>query len=404
MTAYPLPPGTHVIPPLDLDLRSDAEIDAALRDPPPVTTDKNIWLFWDTGLDNLPSHHLRTVRAYHRRFSRRGWTVRLVDCVPASPLHVARYLDPADPSLFPAVFRRGAALAGVHAAQHTSDLVRWPLLLAHGGAYVDVGLLPVGDLDALWESTVADPASGIEVLSYDGGTDHHRTLCNYFMAAKRDNPLFARCHALFLRLWEGRTSTEGMHAHPLLRSVPLMRADGLSFVEDGRQYAPTDVAVLLSDYIAQGQVMSLVLGLVDAADGWDGPAYATQRVFALEFMAGAQLVNELTGWDGRRAFELLSLSLPKPGEAESEDQAKAREIVEACLGRSFAFKLATGLIVRVMGDTLGSLWRKHEGADDIGGTYAHWLRYGTVRWCPDRPPARVKREAMPLKEGKLLED
>jgi len=403
MAPYPLPPGTHAVCRTTLDLRPDAEIDAELRDPAPVTSDKNIWLFWDSGLAGLPPHHLRTVRTYHRRFSRRGWTVRLVDRVPASPLNVDRYLDAADPSLFPAAFINGT-LDGTYAAQHTSDLVRWPLLLAHGGAYVDVGLLPVGDLDALWERTVADPTSDVEVLSYDGGPDRPRTLCNYFMAARRGNAFFARCHALFLRLWEGRTSTEGMHSHPLLRAVPPMGAGGLSFVEDGRTYGPADISVLLSDYIAQGQVLTLVLGLVDAAGGWDGPAYAARRVFALEFMTGAQLVNELTAWDGRRAFELLGLSLPGPEEAESEDQGKAREIVERCLVESFAFKLATGLIVRVMGPTLGSLWRQHPGADCVEGTYAHWLRYGTTWWCPDAPPTRVERGVVrPLKEGKLLE-
>ena len=41
--------------------------------------------------------------------------------------------------------------------------------------------------------------------------------------------------------------------------------------------------------------------------------------------------------------------------------------------RSFGFKLAHGLILRVFEDTLGSLWRKNEGLDGVQGTYAHWL-------------------------------
>ncbi|KAA1473556.1 hypothetical protein DENSPDRAFT_279719 [Dentipellis sp. KUC8613] len=415
--SYPLPPGVHPIPPSELDLRPDSEIDFILHNPPPVTSDKNIWLFWASGLPTLPPHHLRTVRTYHRRFARAGWTVRLLDRAPSSPLNIAHWLDASDASLFPAAFSQGT-LGGRYAAQHTSDLVRWPLLLTYGGAYVDVGLMPIGDLDALWNATIGDPTSPIEVLAYDGGdppasSPPHRTLTNYFLAAKRHNAFFARCHALFLRLWAARTSTDGMSADPLLRAVPHMDAGALSFTdEEGRVHGPAEVGVLLSDYIAQGQVMSLVLGLVDAeggegAEGWDGPRYAAERVYALEFMAGAQLVNELTAWDGRRAFELLSLSLPRSDEGEEEggDQAKAREIVEQCLARSFAFKLATGLITRVMGDTLGSLWRAHPGADDVPGTYAAWLRHGMLFWCPDRLPARVERGVVgPLKVGGLLEE
>lgn len=55
-----------------------------------------------------------------------------------------------------------------------------------------------------------------------------------------------------------------------------------------------------------------------------------------------------------------------------------REIVEACLQKSFGFKLAHELILWVFGDTLGSLWRKHEGPDNVPGTYVHWLRHGTM--------------------------
>jgi hypothetical protein len=48
----------------------------------------------------------------------------------------------------------------------------------------------------------------------------------------------------------------------------------------------------------------------------------------------------------RRRRRVRSLSLPKEGEIES---AEAREIVEACLQKSFGFNLAHGLILRVLG-------------------------------------------------------
>lgn len=149
----------------------------------------------------------------------------------------------------------------------------------------------------------------------------------------------------------------------------------------------------------------MVMGLVDEEESWDGLAYVAKHVWTTEFMAGSQLINEYTAWNGTRAFDLMSLPLPAKGETESADQHLAREIVENCLARSFGFKLATGLILRVFGDTLSSLWRRNDGADDIEGTYAHWFRHGVLYWCqdelPPRTPAGVDR---PWKRGPLLRE
>lgn len=175
--------------------------------------------------------------------------------------------------------------------------------------------------------------------------------------------------------------------------------------EEGRTIGPEEVSRMLTDYIIQGQVMSMVMGLVDEEDNWDGPKYVAEHVYVIEFMAGSQLINELTAWDGRKAFNLMSLSLPNEGEAESAEQKHAREIVEACLQKSFGFKLAHGLILRVLGDTLGSLWRKHEGSDDVPGTYAHWFRHGTTYWNQDKIPPSVELGAVQLlKRGLLMKE
>lgn len=424
---YSIPAGAHAIPPAELDLRSDAEIDAILLHPPPMSkspssqtslgehnhnSEKNIWFFWDTGYAAMHPYAQRTVRTYHRRFAPKGWTVRVLDVAsPDSPGNVANFLDVSDPQLFPAAFRNGT-ITGTYARQHTSDLVRFPLLLAYGGVYADVGLMPVGDLDALWETTVGSETphpvthKRYEVISFQAGIDSEPDLTNYFLATRKGNALFARAHALFLALWAeegGRTSTDGVHRSPLLRGLPLPN-EGL---------AP-DVQIALFDYIAQGQVLRMVMGNVDEQDGWDGPRYIREHVYAMDYMPGSQLINEMTAWDGKRAFELMSLRLPLPGTAgqdqegkegeESADQKAAREIVEGCLSQSFSFKLAHGLIIAVLGDTLGSLWRSNPGSDDVPGTYAHWLRYGMVHWAPDEllPPIEFKKTTT-YKKGPLLE-
>ena len=175
--------------------------------------------------------------------------------------------------------------------------------------------------------------------------------------------------------------------------------------EEGRTIGPEETSKILTDYIIQGQVMTMVMGLVDEEDGWDGPQYVADHVYAIEFMVGAQLINDMTAWDGRKAFHLMSLSLPKEGEKESEEQRQARDIIENVLSRSFGFKLAHGMILRVFGETLGSLWRKHEGSDDVRGTYAHWLRHGTTYWTQDDIPSTVEMEkTAPIKRGPLLKE
>ncbi|KAI1340953.1 hypothetical protein F5Y15DRAFT_378402 [Xylariaceae sp. FL0016] len=392
---YPKPKGVYALPPEQLDLRPDAEIDQEIMNPKPISdSEKNIWFFWHSGFADMHPYTQRNVRAWHRRFSRHGWVVRVMDRRPGSPLNVARFLDIHDRDTFPRAFVDGT-IGGDYALQHTSDLVRWPLLLRYGGVYADVGLMQIGDLERAWNATVGDPASGWEILSQNCGGVEERDLSNYFLASRKGNPLFARCQKLLLKLWSvdgGKESTDGMHLSPLLKGVTLL---GSNHGEDVQRE--------LTDYIIQGQVMRLVMGLIDEEDGWDGPRYSAEHVYAIEYMEHGQLINEYTNWDGHEAFRLMSLPLPRDGEDESADQKRAREIVEACLSRSFSFKLAHGIIIKVLGETLGSLWRKHTGSDDVPGTYAHWLRQGMIFWNQDHVPENLKFEVIePLKRGPLL--
>lgn len=101
----------------------------------------------------------------------------------------------------------------------------------------------------------------------------------------------------------------------------------------------------------------------------------------------------------------MLLSLPKGDEVESAEQKQAKEIVEACLQKNFGCKLVHGLILRMFGDTLGSLWRKHVGSDDVPGTYAHWLRHGTIYWNPDVIPSPLDFKVVePFKRSPLLRE
>ncbi|KAK6083240.1 capsule polysaccharide biosynthesis [Seiridium cupressi] len=400
---YTLPKGMHTIPLEQLDLRPDSEIDHDILHPKPITDEKNVWFFWHSGFATMHLYSQRGVRAWYRRLSKLGWTIRILDMQAGSPLNVANFLDVTDTETFPKTFTDGT-IGGEHARQHTSDLVRFPLLLKYGGVYADVGMLQIGDLDRLWNQTVGDPNSPYEVLTYSAGEPDQMKITNYFLCSGRKNPLFLRAHKLFLALWNedgGKSSTEGMHASPLLKGVP-MPLQG-SFTENGRTYTPDEASSMLTDYITQGQACTMAMAIEDPEDGWNGPEYVAKHVYAIEFMVGAQLINEYTQWNGKLAFDLMSLSLRRDGERESAQQAKAREIVENCLSRSFGFKLATGIILRVLGDTLSSLWRKNVGSDNVPGTYAHWLRHGTIYWTQDRVPPPIEWRSRHTRKDRCLE-
>ncbi|QSZ34958.1 hypothetical protein DSL72_007820 [Monilinia vaccinii-corymbosi] len=404
--AYPRPEGVHAIPVAFLDLRPDSEIDYDLLHPKPISGDKNVWFFWHSGFLHMHRYAQRNIRAWHRRFSKYGWTIRVLDRQPSSPLNVANFLDVTDLRTFPRAFVDGA-IGGDYGPQHTSDLVRFPLLLRYGGVYADVGMMQIGDLDRMWRETIDSDASPFEILSYNAGSVEERRLTNYFLASRPNNPMVERWHKLLLALWAadgGKTNTEGMHASPLLDGVELM-GGSFTIEKDGKTISAEECSKLLTDYIIQGQVMTMVMGLIDEENHWDGPKYSAENVYAIEYMEGSQLINEITAWDGRRAFDLMSLSIPRDGEVESTQQMEARGIVEACLKRSFGFKLAHGLILRVLGETLGSLWRKNDGSDIIPGTYADWLRYGMIHWTQNELPSRMHfRIIDPIKRGSLVEN
>lgn len=398
---YLCPPGCRPIHETDLDLRSISAIEQAIQSPLPLTNDKNIWFFWHSGYSSLPQYLVRNIHAYHRRLAPHGWVIRVVNADPSSPCYIGQYLDVKDPTLFPSAFRENN-IQGKYALQHYSDLVRFPLLWKYGGVYADVGFLQIGDLNEMWDATIADENNPYQIISYC--SPGKLELMNYFIAASKENECVKRCHELFLKLWEGRTSTEGLWNHPLLAGVPLL-GEGLAFDdrETGRRIEGLEMQIMLTDYIIQAQVISAVLGCVDEEEKWNGPEYFAKRVYSIDFEIGSQLINTYTKWDGRVAWELLKLQLPSDGEIESDDHQRAREIVEGCLERSFGFKLAHGLILRVMGPTLGSLWRDFPGSDDVEGTYAAWLRYGMVHWKQCTLPLPINGEAIkPSKIGSLL--
>ncbi|KAF2736286.1 hypothetical protein EJ04DRAFT_511125 [Polyplosphaeria fusca] len=402
---YPSIPNTsklpyHVLPALS----PDSALPSALTSPePPTRASKNIFAFWNTGLSTLPPYLLRNVVAWYRRFAPLGWNIYVLDNVPGSPLNVSHYIDTTSTSIVPEAYINGA-LSGQFAAQHTSDLIRYPLLLKYGGAYLDVGILQFGDLDWLWTQHIANPASPRDFAGFTMGLFPEISIVNFAMMCTPDNPLVARAHYILLQVWQGKTNTTGAHLHSLVAHCPLMRVPHEVAVDDEGEGKMVINDQVMTDYAIQIQCMGSAQRWIDDEDNWNGPEYVKEKCWLYSMIEGAMTQEQIANWSGKRQFDVLSLPLPGPGEKASEDQRLARQIVETAVGQSWCIKLGHGFSAKLFGeDTLGMRWRKHGGSDCKEGTYAGWLRWAEVNCRQDVPMEPMKIPAFePTMRGQLM--
>jgi hypothetical protein len=384
---YPLIPGTSSLPydpwpPIDIN-----ELPPSLISPElPRAQSKSIFAFWMNGIHTLPPYLLRNVIAWHRRYSPLSWTVYVVDTVPDSPLNISRFIDTNSSSVVPDAFRDGI-LSGDYAAQHTSDLVRFPLLLRYGGVYMDVGILHFGDLDWLWNAKIANPSSSYDFAGFTMGEPPEISAVNFWLMATPENPLIVRAHYILLKLWEGKTNTKGASSNPLVSHVPLMRVPQEVVVEEeGKVNMVIDDAAM-TDYAVQIQCLGAAQRWLDKQGNWNGPQYVREKCWFYSMIDHTYIHEQLTNWTSKKQHELFNLSLPEPGEQESEDQKFARTIVQKAVAESWCMKLGHGFSAKLFGaDTLGMLWRKHDGTDCRENTYGGWLRWAEVNCKQNSAP------------------
>ena len=403
-TRYPHIPGTEAVPYAVLPPLSSADqLPISLTSPgSPTPGGKNIFAFWDSGIHQLPPYLLRNVVDWYRRYTPLGWTIYVLDVVPDSPLNVSRFIDTSSAAVVPAAFT-DRTNSGAYAVQHTSDLTRFPLLLKYGGVYLDVGILQFADLDRLWATTVSNPDSPIEFAGFTMGSAPDLNIVNFAFMCGVANPLVQRAHRILLKLWEGKTNTTGMHKHPLVCHIPLMRVPQEVVIEDEGQDKMVINDAVMTDYAIQIQCMGAAQHWLDKDDHWNGPQYVRERCW-LQGMAESCFAQEqTTGWNGRRQFDLLKQQLPTADEQETEDQKAARIMVEETVAQSWCMKLGHGFTAQLFGGpTVGMLWREHVGTDCEEGTYAGWLRWAELNcvqsrmWTPMEMPVYS-----PTKEGSL---
>lgn len=391
---YPVPEGFRLTP--CPDVRSDEEIATVLQTFRPVdpSSDKNVWTFWHTGWSGMRPWCRRNVINWVRRLGPQ-WTVRVVDSCSNSPNNWSRFIPS---SLMPEALNDGTIQCP---PQHLSDLVRLPLLIVHGGVWMDAGMLLIRHLDDIcWaaiesEDSPYEMAGNLIPLRVEEGP-----ILNGFIAARRENPLVQRWHSVYCALWEGQTSSQGFQAHPLLAHLPPYDLQ-YEVMNSPRLPIPNDT---LGEYLAHFICSERVRLLQDPNDGFNGAEYFATKVLLFRAADSLYYAERITEWDGRKQSEMLASRVlgadtDGNGDADTETQ-KTRQEAQSFVGKLLAncalMKLSHGPPGGI--DGLASIWDKEEHSnDDVAeGTYAEYLRCASAFWEPvERRPLESVRLGMP---------
>ena len=167
-----------------LDKRSEEEIIRSLESYVPVTGEKNIWAFWDSGIRQMPGWCLRNVVNWVRLCGP-SWTIRVLDSDPTSANYALKYITP---DLLPDAFVKGQ-MNGPYVGPHSADFLRGASLYLYGGVFMDTGIILLRQVDTICWKQLEDPSSPFEVsvpLMYGTVT------ANHFVASRKGNPFIKR--------------------------------------------------------------------------------------------------------------------------------------------------------------------------------------------------------------------
>ncbi|KAI1812261.1 hypothetical protein GGS20DRAFT_558819 [Poronia punctata] len=379
MTKFTIPKsatGLRAVPESQLDLRPEEEIVAGLKSFRPISSGKNVWCYWDRGLDRMYPSYRQTVINWVRKLGR-SWTVRIIDLVDNSPNNVYNFVDK---SYFPECFNN-RTMDGPHAAQHGADLVRLPLLFEHGGVWMDVGNMLHTHLDTLFWNALTAPGSPYEMGVWLISGQIRRkwgSFGNYLVAARKGCVFIRNWHDSYKALWEGRTNADGFHKLPLVQEIGI--ADGMA------DWFSEDVVLKMSDYVAQMLMADRTRNLLDINTGWNGREFFEKKVFIVEGIMNGVLGAIKTNFSGQKQVDLFTTSLDEPDEGKRRE---AEEFFVEMLEKSHMYKIyhdSTGT-----NPTFGDLIKKDgfKDASNRPGTFGELYRYGTVHWESTREVERI---------------
>ncbi|KAI1387687.1 uncharacterized protein F4822DRAFT_407300 [Hypoxylon trugodes] len=368
--------GLRVVPDSQLDLRPEAEILAELHTFRPITSEKNVWAFWDKGLDFMYPSYRCTILNWVRKLGR-SWTIRVIDLVEGSPNNIYNYVSK---DWFPDCFI-SRTMDGKHAAQHAADLVRLPLLFKYGGVWMDVGNMLHTHLDHLFWNHLTAPNSPYEMATWIITGQIRKqwgSFGNYMLAARKGCIFIKNWHNCYKELWNGRTNAVDFHKLPLMKDIGL--AEGMA------DWFSEDKVRGMSDYVAHMLIGDRTRNLLDLNTGWNGREFYENKVFMVEGIQNGILGAIKTDYDGAKQIELFTTPLDEP---DAVKRKAAEDFIIEVLQKSHMYKVyhnsAGGL------PALGDLIKKKgfEDADHRPGTFGEMYRYGTVHWEPTR---EVERE------------
>lgn len=167
------------------DKNTDAEILNALTKHVPITSEKNIWTYWHSGVTSMPSWCQRNVINWARLHGS-DWTVRVLDTAPDSPNHALKWIDPA---VLPEAFVNGT-MTGPYVGPHSADFLRGAALFAYGGVWMDVGNILFRNLDKVCWDQLADDNSPYTIST---PLMFEQYMANHFVAARKGD--------IFIQKW-----------------------------------------------------------------------------------------------------------------------------------------------------------------------------------------------------------
>ena len=354
-----------------VDNRSDKEIVHALSEPRAVTSQKNVWAFWDTGFQAMRKWNQRNVINWIRMLGPE-WNVRVLDLVEGSESNIRNFLDV---SCLPACLADGT-MTGVYAGQHAADMVRLRCLFEHGGVWLDVGIILFMHLDQVCWKTIANPMTKTEVALASVDPSLITGLVgNFFIASQKGNGFIRRWMEVFFEVWRGRSECQGLHTHPLFEHL----VKGNNMARDF-QLASEDKL----DYFGMQLSYERVRLLEDPQDGFSGYNYGKNRILLLEhreFASAAMLAQD----DGLKQLKYMSTHYDQTLESRNFDEAwkYCEQLFCHCaMVKLYHWKDDHALD----GPTLADLWNTpgNEDADRKPGTFAELMRFVSSHFTQKR--------------------
>jgi hypothetical protein len=387
----------HVEP---LDTRTDTEIINSLRPYTPVTSEKNIWCFWHSGIDGMPGWCRRNVVDWVR-INGASWTVRVLDNDPNSLNNLFKYI-PKD--MMPEAIVHGG-MTGPFIGQHTADFVRSAVIYCHGGVFMDAGILLIRRLDRICWDQLADPSTQYNLAISSMYKDN---IANHFVACRRHDPFIKRWHDLMLHIWHGRTESKGaIITNPLMQ---LMLEKDPAIGEELRRPLGWDFndPVTIIEYVGQILAFQRMCHLdKEDAEGFNCCEYWCKHALVWDTLPEHWAAEQMAARVGPHPWIMERLAMRRDQDVDSEDWKASYDLTWRLLTKSSLMKVTSGHGLTIT-PHLGVLWiqKENEGKDYAERTFAELLRYGSVWFEQTREKIKYMNDLRPEKPIKktLLEE